>query len=312
MTEKGTLGSPPLIAAEGGAAYEVPPTEAGTRLDKWFRRHFPNLTAGRIQKMIRIGSVRIDGRRSPPSARLAVGNILRVPPIAAQPRHLPQPKAAAEFARLIIHKDPTFTVINKPRGMAVQGGSRVGNRHLDRLLDSLGEGALRPRLVHRLDKQTSGALIVASSAVAAATLAEQFRRKQVKKIYWGLVCGVPRRQRGSITLDGEQTIYEVTAQLPSTAALLRLEPISGKKHQLRRHCLQLGTPLHGDSKYALRSQMLKGIDAELHLHAVGVEFAHPQSGERVVCRAPPPPYFGESLRLLGLTDSVGWWRELLA
>ena len=307
-----------LSQAKAGSPYRVSPAEEGTRLDKWFSHHFPELGRGRIQKMIRQGSVRIDGKRASSATRLRSGNVLRVPPLVSASGEVlgrkldekaSEERAAAAFSKLVIHKDPAFAVINKPYGMAVQGGSGVGS-HLDGLLAAMGGGVLRHRLVHRLDKHASGALIIAGSAPMAAAFAEQFREKRVKKIYWGLVCGVPRQRHGAIEMEGERTLYRAAAW-SGGAALLQLNPISGKKHQLRRHCQRLGAPLHGDAKYAMRSQMLTGIAPKLHLHAVSVEFRHPLSGDKVLCLAPPPPHFGESLRLLGLTDCPWWWQRLL-
>ncbi len=297
--------------AKSGSPYEVTANEEGIRLDRWFSRHFPQLGRGFIQRLIRQGSVRLNNGRVTAAARLKNGDLIRVPRFASNlppggprsPNEAEVKSAARRLAAMLVHKEEHFWIVNKPCGLATQGGSRVAH-HLDRLLAASGQ---QLRLTHRLDKQTSGVLIIATSAFSAAAITAAFRLKRVKKTYWGLVCGVPRSDRGSVEGEGERSLYRVAARAGKTAALLCLQPISGKKHQLRRHCLELGTPLYGDDKYGSRSRA-EGVANKLHLHAARVEFPHPQSGESVTFYAEPPPHFAESLRSLGLADSADWWR----
>ena len=177
------------------------------RLDRWFRRHYPGLAHGRLEKLLRTGQVRVDGGRARGSTRLAPGQKIRVPPLdssAGQPRKPPPPvpppdrQDLAQVRRLVIHRDDQVLAINKPPGLAVQGGSGL-HRHLDAMLDGLRfDAKSRPRLVHRLDKDTSGVLLLGRGAPAAAALAAAFRGREARKIYWALVAGVPRPARGRI------------------------------------------------------------------------------------------------------------------
>jgi 23S rRNA pseudouridine955/2504/2580 synthase len=280
---------------------EVAAADTDIRLDRWFRRHYPALGHGRLEKLLRTGQVRVDGTRAKASTRLATGQKVRVPPLhqddaAAAPRPREERPAtaeeAAELQALVIHKDDDILVLNKPAGLAVQGGTKV-DRHLDAMLDGLRFGAPeRPRLVHRLDKETSGVLVLARTARAAATLAEAFRGKDVLKTYWALVAGVPRPRNGKIDLaigkhgptggervspeapDGKRaiTLYAVVDAASSTAAWLALRPLTGRTHQLRVHCAALGTPILGDGKYGGAAAFLRGLPAAktLHLHAYAI------------------------------------------
>jgi len=256
--------------------YEVTSQEAGTRIDKWFQHHFPTLAGAMVQRIIRKGQVRINGKRISSSTRLAVGDAIRVPPFSNAPKKITSTTAKKIASEIILVKTPDYLIINKPPQMASQGGENVKN-HLDSILQALGEGANRPRLVHRLDKATSGIMVVAANAPVAAKLALQFKNRQVGKCYWALVCGVPKSRKGVITQnynnEQEQTAYQVVAST-AVASLIALVPKSGKKHQLRRHCVLLGTPIQGDTRYGQKP--LRGIANKLHLHSVYLEFSEPQ------------------------------------
>ena len=268
--------------------------EAGLRLDRWFKRHFPGLGHGRLEKLLRTGQVRIDGRRVKAGTRLDAAASIRIPPLGETgPARRPQvravePAAAQDLRARVLYRDSDVIVLDKPAGLAVQGGSKTV-RHLDAMLEALRFGrAERPRLVHRLDKDTSGVLLLARSANAAARLSAAFRKGAVQKLYWALVLGVPRPARGLIEVplakrarqSGERVVVDQGGKAAATAysvidaagrrmAWLALRPQSGRTHQLRVHCAALGTPILGDGKYGGPAASLPGmaVDEGLHLHA---------------------------------------------
>ncbi|MCE2510671.1 MAG: RluA family pseudouridine synthase [Alphaproteobacteria bacterium] len=289
--------------------------EQGLRLDRWFRRHFPGLPHARLEKFLRKGQIRIDGQRAKAGLRLEAGQQIRVPPFegGTKPpaRRTPGPVAASEAKALrarVLYKDDEVLAIDKPAGLAVQGGTKT-LRHLDGMLAALSfEKKERPKLVHRLDKDTSGVLVLARSAAAAAWLTEAFRNKTVRKVYWALVCGVPRPEQGEIALPlakrtagkGEQvaaddegkfarTLYAVLDTAGRKVAWLALMPLTGRTHQLRVHCATKETPILGDGKYGGAAARLEGADIakRLHLHAAEIELPHPRKG-RVRIAAPLP------------------------
>ncbi len=306
---------------------EVAADEAGLRLDRWFARHFPGLPHGRLEKLLRTGQIRVDGARVKAGHRLAPGQRVRVPPLDEAPQRAPSaPRAPVSDADArwlrdsVLYGDDEIVVVNKPPGLAVQGGTRI-HRHLDAMLDALrlasGE---RPRLVHRLDKDTSGVLVLARGANAAARLGQAFRRRQVRKLYWALVAGRPRRAAGRIDLalakrphgrGGERvtgdgvgksavTHYQVIDAVGRRAAWLALMPHSGRTHQLRAHCAALGVPIVGDGKFGGKSAFLDGVGIarRLHLHARAIEI--PRDGGPVLrIVAPLPDHMLATWRLLG-------------
>jgi 23S rRNA pseudouridine955/2504/2580 synthase len=313
---------------------EVAAEDEGLRLDRWFRRHFPHVPHGRLEKLLRTGQVRLDGRRVKASARLSAGNKLRLPPMAARPG-MPEPRAAAAPSKedtaalraLVIHKDADVIAINKPPGLAVQGGSGI-TRHLDAMLDALQfDAPERPRLVHRLDKDTSGVLLLARNRAAAAKLGEALRGREARKLYWAAVVGVPKPKRGKIDLplsklphphgerilpDEEEgkravTLYAVLETAGNKVAWLALMPFTGRTHQLRVHCAALGTPILGDGKYGGDQAFLSGggISRKLHLHAREIRIPHPKGGTLKVT-APLPPHMAATWALFGfMEESAG-------
>jgi 23S rRNA pseudouridine955/2504/2580 synthase len=297
--------------------------EADQRLDRWFKRRFPALSHGRLEKLLRTGQVRVDGKRAKASLRLAAGQAVRVPPgvdaavpgeaVGLKAKRRKVSEADSRFVRsLVLHRDDDVIVLNKPPGLAVQGGSFTP-RHLDAMLDALTfDAAERPRLVHRLDRDTSGVLLLARNVRAAARLAEAFRAKTARKLYWALVAGVPRPSRGKIDMalakhagpHGERvgedkeagkraiTLYAIVEAAGDRAAWLVMRPLTGRTHQLRAHCADaLKTPIVGDAKYGGEAAALGGGDVPqgLHLHARSIEIAHP-SGSTLVVKAPLPPH----------------------
>ena len=323
--------------------------EAELRLDRWFKRHFPALSHGRLEKLLRTGQVRVDGRRAKAGLRLAPGQTVRVPPLGeggmadvalVQPARL-QPRLSDGDARfvqaLVIYRDEDVIAVNKPPGLAVQGGSRT-EHHLDGLLDALRFGAReRPRLVHRLDKDTSGVLLLGRSAHSAARLAAAFREKTTRKVYWAITVGVPRPHRGRIDLplaklpgrpgaandaqhheaaqrtagarvtpDNEEgkravTYYSIVEHMGRTAAWVALWPVTGRTHQLRVHLSALGTPILADGKYGGRAAFLagEGISKKLHLHARALTLPHPRTGRPLTVAATLPDHMRATWRLFG-------------
>lgn len=300
------------------------------RLDRWFRTHFPALPHSRLQKLLRTGQVRVDGKRAIAGQRLAAGQSVRVPPLGDTPErpqgggpsrpHDPEERAYARG--LVIYRDAEVIVIDKPAGLAVQGGVKTG-RHLDLLLDHLKYDLdERPRLVHRLDRDTSGVLLIARTRQAARRLADAFRRKDTRKIYWAVTVGVPSPREGEINMplakqgapgrervaedreDGKSAItwFRVLDNAGQRAALVALWPRTGRTHQLRVHLAALEAPILGDGKYAGKAAFLEGeaFPRQLHLHAREIEI--PGTGVRV--RAPLPAHLRSTIDLLGLDPEL--------
>jgi len=306
--------------------------EDGIRLDRWFRSRFPGLGHGRLEKLLRTGQVRVDGGRAKSSTRLEEGQTIRVPPLPEGADTTPdtrrrKKKAASQdgsFLRdLILHRDDDVIVLNKPAGLAVQGGSRT-DKHIDAMLDALTFDAPdRPRLVHRLDKDTSGVLVLARSRDAAAKLGRALKRHDTRKVYWALTKGVPRPQRGTINLalakagtDGRERVhaaekgdfdardaithYAVVAQAAQRLAWVAFMPVTGRTHQIRAHAVALGTPIVGDGKYGGAEAHPGGeIPRKMHLHARELTIRHPK-GDMLRVQAPLPPHMAQSWSLLGL------------
>ncbi|MFC3050702.1 RluA family pseudouridine synthase [Kordiimonas pumila] len=314
---------------------EVKADDAGVRIDRWFKRHFPDVGFGQLQKIMRKGEVRLDGKRVKGSERVEAGQIIRVPPIGdtaygtshtggthgaemAQKRHTFSDKERAEVESWVLYKDDDVIALNKPAGLPTQGGTGQ-TRHLDGMLDMLRYGASsRPRLVHRLDKDTSGVLLLGRSANAAGALAASFKSRETDKRYFALVMGLPNPQDGRIKLmmekapikgnermivtpDGKHSItdYKVVEHAGHEASWLALKPHTGRTHQLRLHCAEMGHPIVGDGKYGGADAFLAGsISKKMHLHSRFVTFPHPDGGMLTVT-APLSPHMAETFDTLG-------------
>ena len=310
--------------------------EAGLRLDRWFQRHFPELSHGALQKLLRTGQVRLDGKRVEGKDRVEPGQTVRLPPgvtAAPVPSSQSRPKAAKpqlseretqEIQSLVIHRDDWVIALNKPSGLAVQGGSGT-ERHVDGLLDGLRFGFEdRPRLVHRLDKDTSGLLLIARTGQAAKRLSESFRDRETEKLYWAVVVGVPPKMEGAIDLplakrpgardretmqvdheEGQKALthFKVMDRAGDRAALMALWPRTGRTHQLRVHCAEIGCPILGDRKYGGEEALLSAVadSRRLHLHARRLTLPHPSGKGTLRLQAEPPAHFKRTLEAFGFS-----------
>lgn len=310
--------------------------EAGMRLDRWFKTHYPGLSFVQLQKLARTGQVRIDGKRCDPSSRVEPGNLVRVPPLATDAKTVEKPERvekplegdAAYLKSLALFEDDDVMVLNKPAGLSVQGGSGV-RRHVDGMLQSLVDRKGNvPRLVHRLDKDTAGCLVIAKRRLVAAELAALFRSRSAKKTYWALVAGVPHPKQGKISTwlardeekDGEKmriarhgedgashalTHYSVVDNAGQTLSWLSLKPVTGRTHQLRAHTAHIGHPIVGDPKYFDKRdwELPGGMQNKLHLLARRIVLPHPKGKGVIDVTAPLPPHMLQSWNLLGFDAS---------
>jgi 23S rRNA pseudouridine955/2504/2580 synthase len=305
--------------------------DGSLRLDRWFKRHYPGLNHGQLEKLLRTGRVRVDGKRAQSGDRVTPGQAIRIPPLdktilRGRPAQI-QPRPADErlLQGAVLHRDEAVIILNKPPGLAVQGGTAT-ERHVDGLLDGLRFGnPERPRLVHRLDKETSGILVIARTAAAAAFLTRAFREKTTRKAYWATVVGVPKLPQGRIDLPlakmpgsgGERvrpdreagrravTYYRVIDSAGTQASWLALMPVTGRTHQLRAHCAAIGTPILGDAKYGESAAHLAGVPGSrrLHLHARSLSIPHPLGGT-LSLTAPLPPHMERTWEFFGFPDEV--------
>jgi len=316
--------------------FTVKPDDDGIRLDRWFKRHLPDTSFNLVSRWARTGQLRVDGARAKPGDHVSEGQVIRVPPAEAptpdkpaRPKRVRVVNLSAEqidFARsMVIHQDEAAFVLNKPPGLATQGGTKT-TEHVDELLDALQyDMESRPKLVHRLDKDTSGALLIARTARAAAAFSKSFSSRTARKVYWALIVGVPSIEDGMIELPigkqpgtgGEKmqvdekegsparTRYRVIARAGNHAAWVELQPFTGRTHQLRVHMAAIGFPIVGDGKYGGQEAFLTGgISRKMHLHARRLRVDHPD-GDRIDVRASLPHHFAESLRTLGFEEAEG-------
>jgi 23S rRNA pseudouridine955/2504/2580 synthase len=315
-----------MSASEEVRSFTVAPDDDGVRLDRWFKRHLPQIGFGTVSKWARTGQLRVDGKRVKPEDRIATGQTIRVPPGGDAPHRKPKAKRALTPAEIeqaqamVIQQDRAAIVLNKPPGLATQGGTGTTS-HVDGLLDAFapGEDEPRPRLVHRLDKDTSGVLLIARTPGSAAFFSKRFSGRSAKKIYWALVMGVPEVHQGIIEaplakqpgsggekmhVDHEngqpaKTKYRVVEKAGQKAAWLELEPLTGRTHQLRVHCAAMGNPIVGDGKYGGRDAFLTGsISRKMHLHARRLIIDNPNGG-KIDATAELPEHFAASMEQLG-------------
>ena len=314
------------------------------RLDRWFKVHFPGVGFGQLQKLLRSGQVRVDGGRVKTASRLEAGQVVRIPPLdaesASKPRHMTtntiRDRHDADVLRdMVLYEDKKVLVFNKPSGLAVQGGSGI-SRSVDSMLESLRDkSGQKPRLCHRLDRDTSGVLVVAKTRGAAAALTKSFRHRDTQKTYWALVRGVPRHREGRIstylvkeqTEDGDRmriarhgergadhavSFYRVIDSNPRKVCWVEMQPHTGRTHQLRVHAQHLGHPIVGDPKYfdVQNWEMPGGVQKRLHLHARRIQIPHPDPNMPVLdVTAPLPPHMVQSWNLFGFEEADGLIEE---
>ena len=313
--------------------FTVAPDDDGVRLDRWFKRHLPVIGFATISRWARTGQIRVDGKRADPADRVTTGQVVRVPPggdapaIKGQRTRKPLTPEQRDLALdMVIRTTPSAFVLNKPPGLATQGGSGTFE-HVDGLLDALAqESDPRPRLVHRLDKDTSGVLLIARTPGSAAAFSKHFSGRSARKIYWALVIGVPTIEDGLIELPlgkqpgsgGEKmmvdesehgqtarTRYRVIDRAGNRAAWVELQPMTGRTHQLRVHMAAIGHPIVGDGKYGGPDAFLSGsISRKMHLHARRLVIPAP-GGDTIDVTADLPDHFAASMASLGFDEADG-------
>ena len=319
--------------------FTVSEDDDGIRLDRWFKRNLPQVGFATVSRWARTGQIRVDGKRAQPEDRLEAGQVLRVPPggedapaarkAAPRARTL-TPEQIAEARDMVIRETPTAIVLNKPPGLATQGGSKT-TKHVDGLLDAFveNERTPRPRLVHRLDKDTSGVLLIARTPGSAASYSKRFASRSARKVYWALVVGKPQLSEGMIDaplakqpgtggekmhIDEEngaaaKTRYRVVDSAGQRASWVELEPMTGRTHQLRVHMAAIGHPIVGDGKYGGQDAFLTGaVSRKMHLHARRLIITEPKAGEgtggKLDVTAELPPHFAMSMEVLGFDPGL--------
>ncbi|WP_425408827.1 RluA family pseudouridine synthase [Hyphococcus sp.] len=320
----------------------VGPDEAGMRLDRWFRTHFPAVRHGELEKLLRKGQVRVSGGRAKSNRRLETGDEIRIPPLTEQKQNKPprrfNPEDADAIRKLIIFEDDALIALNKPFGLPVQGGSGA-TRHIDGMLAALEKDGERPRLVHRLDKDTGGLMLVAKTRKAAQALSEAFKGRDIEKTYWALTAGVPRPAEGTINLPvakrmvriggagqespGQQRMVPAEGEDAKTAlshyqtleeagvvAFLAMQPVTGRTHQLRVHAAAIGCPIVGDGKYGGAAARLEGVSSKLHLFCRAMRFAHPVTRRTMTLTAPLTGHMRETWNFFSFDgEAVCEWPE---
>ena len=310
--------------------------DGGIRIDRWFKRHYPHVTHVLLEKLLRKGEIRLDGKRAKAADRIVTGQSMKLPPQVIHAKASEKPKADApqahplatkdmgSLADRILYMDKQVIVIDKPPGLATQGGSGL-TKHVDGMLDSLQyEKPTRPKLVHRLDRDTSGVLLIARTAQAASGLSQSLALRDTSKVYWALVRGVPKQKNGVVKAalvkegghgprgrDERMTVsddddakfalteYAVIGTAGTEFAWVAARPITGRTHQIRVHMASLGTPIVGDFKYGGTDARPSGAIADkLHLHARSIDIGRPDGG-RLQATAPLPPHMRKSWQLLG-------------
>jgi len=303
--------------------------EDGVRLDRWFKRRWPHLNHIQIQKLTRSGQIRVDGARAKPDTRLAAGAQVRVPPLPDAPapgereKKGLDPRESAYARSLVLYEDEEVLALNKPAGLAVQGGTKTV-KHIDRLLSAWGEGLERPRLVHRLDRDTSGVLVLGKTPGAAAKLAGAFARRKAQKTYWALVAGFPKPGEGVLELplakrgigdremvvpadpkdpdaEAAETEFVTISRAAHRAAWMALRPHTGRTHQLRAHMLAMGHPILGDPKYHDEASVELSAGLKLQLHARRLTLPHPSRGT-LTLEAPVSPEIKAGFERFGFDE----------
>lgn len=300
---------------------KVKAIDDGMRLNRWFLKYYPGLGIGRLQKLLRTKQIKVDGSRAETGTRLQAGQEVRVPPLGNEANAVVEQRGvsardAAFIQALVIYKDANLLAINKPSGLAVQGGTNT-SRHVDGMLEALQfEAEEKPKLVHRIDKDTSGVLVLARHRQAADDLTKAFRTHNLQKTYLALTVGCPKKMSGEINAPLEKigekslisengkpavTAYEVLDNVGDKFALIAASPLTGRTHQIRAHLESIGCPIIGDDKYfGGERKKFSNITDKLHLHAYKIDLSAIYN-KKLVITAPLPEYFKNSLDSVGIS-----------
>lgn len=303
----------------GVSVIKIKQSDDGIRLNRWFLREYPSLSLGRLQKLLRTKQIKVDGKKAETSTRLAAGQELRIPPLdeqkAPKKENFVSKSDEKMMQSMVVYKDENIIVINKPSGLAVQGGTNQ-KRHIDGLLDALKFGnEERPRLTHRIDKETSGLLVLARNRKYALALTKAFKEHNLPKTYLALCVGRPKKDEGVIKAslekigekmmvveDGQKAVteYKVLDYVGDKFSLIEASPLTGRTHQIRVHLAHIGTPILGDGKYALRDNFKASeLSSKLHLHSLKIDLSCLMN-KKCVVKAPIPDYFKKDIEFLGL------------
>lgn len=298
---------------------KVKTVDDGMRLNRWFLKYYPGLGIGRLQKLLRTKQIKVDGKKAESNTRLEAGQEIRVPPLDNE-KQVPEVRVISAKDRdfmqgLVIFKDQNIIALNKPSGLAVQGGSNT-YRHIDGMLEALQfEAAEKPRLVHRIDKDTSGILLLARNRQTADLLTKAFREHTLPKTYLALTAGCPKPQAGEVkaplekigeksqvTAEGKKavTLYRVIDAAGEKFALIEASPLTGRTHQIRAHLEYIGCPIVGDDRYfGAERKRFASLSDKLHLHAYKIDLSHLYN-KKLIITAPLPAHFKDSLNALGI------------
>lgn len=303
----------------GVSIIKIKPEDDGIRLNRWFLREYPSLSLSRLQKLLRTKQIKVDGKKAETSTRLSAGQELRLPPLdnekAVPDNKILSAKDVEYITSMVIFKDKNIIVLNKPSGLAVQGGTNT-NKHIDGLLDALKfENDERPKLVHRIDKDTSGILLLARNRKYADLLTKAFREHTLQKTYLALVRGCPEPKEGTIKFnlekvgermevvdDGQKALTEIKVldNVGKKYALVEAKPLTGRTHQIRVHLESIGTPILGDDKYFGKERLrLKDVADKLYLHAYKIDLSSVY-GKETIIEAKLPKHFAEACQFFGL------------
>lgn len=302
----------------GVARIKVKPEDDGIRLNRWFLKYYPNLPLARLQKLLRTKQIKVDGKKAESALKLASGQELRIPPMDDKPAEKSNQAVSRKdeelIKSLVIYKDENIIVLNKPSGLAVQGGTNTLH-HVDGMLEALKfEKEEAPKLVHRIDKETSGILVLARDRKNAEVLTRAFKDRDLDKTYLALVRGCPKKLSGEVKANllkvGEKmkvdnegkkalTEYRVVDMVGNKFALVEAKPMTGRTHQIRAHLEYLGTPIVGDDKYfGAKRERIGVLKDKLYLHAYKIDLSSIYKNLRITAKL--PDYFAEALTTLGL------------
>lgn len=297
---------------------KVKEQDDGMRLNRWFLKYYPDLPLSRLQKLLRTKQIKVDGKKVEASLKLQAGWEIRIPPLEDKPQEknkdFVSDKNAELIQSMVIYKDNNIIVLNKPSGLAVQGGTNTFH-HIDAWLPALKyEKEEAPKLVHRIDKDTSGLLVLARDRKNAEILTKAFREHNLQKTYLALVRGCPKKMSGEIKAPlekiGEKSVvasegkkaltdYKVLDNVGDKFALIEAKPLTGRTHQIRAHLEYIGTPIVGDDKYFGEvKEKVSDITDKLYLHSYKIDLSSIYKGMKI--KAELPKHFTEALETLGL------------